>query len=30
MVRYFKDNGLQVICVVRRDEQIEILQKEGA
>ena len=30
MVRYFKDNGVKVINVVRRPEQIEILKKEGA
>ncbi|KAL4506573.1 hypothetical protein ABPG72_000144 [Tetrahymena utriculariae] len=30
MVRYFQDNGVQVINIVRREEQVEILKKEGA
>jgi len=30
MVRYFHENGIQVICIVRREEQIDILKKEGA
>lgn len=30
MVRYFQTNGINVINVVRRKEQVEILEKEGA
>lgn len=30
MVRYFQQNGVKVINIVRRQEQVEILQKEGA
>jgi len=30
MVRYFHENGIQVIGIVRREEQVEILKKEGA
>lgn len=30
MVRYFKANGVEVINVVRRPEQIDILKAEGA
>lgn len=30
MVRYFKLHGVKVINIVRRPEQIDILQKEGA
>lgn len=30
MVRYFKHNKVQVINIVRREEQIEVLKKEGA
>lgn len=30
VVRLFRDNGIKVINIVRRPEQVEILQKEGA
>ncbi|CAD8050706.1 unnamed protein product [Paramecium sonneborni] len=30
LVRYFQDSGIDVINVVRRQEQVELLQKEGA
>ncbi|EAR90902.2 zinc-binding dehydrogenase family oxidoreductase (macronuclear) [Tetrahymena thermophila SB210] len=30
MVRYFKNNGIEVINIVRRQDQVEILKKEGA
>ncbi|KAL4467745.1 hypothetical protein ABPG74_013080 [Tetrahymena malaccensis] len=30
MVRYFKQNGVEVINIVRRSEQVEILKNEGA
>ncbi|KAL4512694.1 hypothetical protein ABPG72_020531 [Tetrahymena utriculariae] len=30
MVRYFKQNGIEVINIVRRSEQVDILKKEGA
>ncbi|KAL4459914.1 hypothetical protein ABPG74_003440 [Tetrahymena malaccensis] len=30
MVRYFKNNGVEVINIVRRQEQVDILKKEGA
>lgn len=30
MVRYFHANGVRVINVVRRDEQVDILKREGA
>ncbi|KAL4506571.1 hypothetical protein ABPG72_000142 [Tetrahymena utriculariae] len=30
MVRYFKNNGVEVINIVRRQEQVEILKQQGA
>jgi len=30
IVRYFTKNGIKVINIVRRQEQVDILQKEGA
>ncbi|CAK70991.1 unnamed protein product (macronuclear) [Paramecium tetraurelia] len=30
LVKYFQDSGIDVINVVRRQEQVELLQKEGA
>lgn len=30
MVRYFQNNGVRVINIVRRQEQVDILKKEGA
>ncbi|CAD8134112.1 unnamed protein product [Paramecium pentaurelia] len=30
LVRYFQDSGIDVINVVRRQEQVDLLQKEGA
>ncbi len=30
MIRYFRTNGIKVINIVRRKEQVDILKSEGA